>query len=171
MNDELLRTLRSLDVVYRGEITLKHAGQSDVYADIRKAYGSPVARRLITDAFAAQIDSRTTCIAGQGYGGISAATMLADKLQKYLALIRNEPKKYGTMALIDGYVPTAQDCVSIVDDVLTSGKSLRHMIAVLRQTGACILGCHVVVNRDRNFHLDVPLSQIFFLEDLIGDAK
>ena len=56
--------------------------------------------------------------------------------------------------------------VVLVDDVFTTGGSLRKMIEVIRSTGAEILGCYVVVKRGEG-ELEVPLHYLFVAEDLL----
>ena len=49
--------------------------------------------------------------------------------------------------LVDGYVPGIGDNVAIIDDVLTTGGSIRKMYAVIESTGAKIVGLYAVVKR------------------------
>ena len=64
-----------------------------------------------------------------------------------LTLVRDEPKKHGKGGWIDGYVPNEQDKVVLVDDVFTTGGSLRKLIKILEPTKAEIIGVYVVVKR------------------------
>ncbi len=166
MKDELIRRLKELDVIRRELVDLKHAGRSDYYVDIKKAYGYPDVLNLICGSLWEVIDKRTTCIAAGGYGGVSPATILSKEYDLKLTLIRDEPKKHGKGGWIDGHVPTKQDRVSIIDDVFTTGGSLKKNINVIKPTGAEILGCHVVVKRGEG-KLEVPFSYLLTAEDLL----
>jgi orotate phosphoribosyltransferase len=166
MKNDLVRKLKQLDVIYREQVELKHAGISDFYIDIKKAYGYPDVLNSICGCLWEQIDRRTTCIATAGYGGLSPATVLSTRYNLKLALVRDQPKKHGKGGWIDGHIPTKEDKVSIVDDVFTTGGSLRKIIEVLKPTEAEILGCYVVVKRGEG-NLGVPLSHLFVTEDLL----
>jgi orotate phosphoribosyltransferase len=78
-------------------------------------------------------------------------------------MVREQPKEHGKETLIDGYVPTRADRVSLVDDVVTTGRSFEHMIKVLKPTGAEILGCHAIVKRGESC---VPMTYFFVPGDL-----
>jgi len=63
--------------------------------------------------------------------------------------IRKEKKGYGTKNLIEGCFTKGAD-VLIVDDVLTSGKAIRHAYNVLVENGLKPRGVIVLVDREEN---------------------
>ncbi len=166
MYDELKSRLISAGVVSKEPVRLSHAGYSDIYIDIRKAIGDPAIRYLIAYNLSYLIDKSTTCIAASGYGGIPIANEISQRKGIMLTMVREQPKNYGKMNLIEGYVPGIEDKVTIVDDVLTSGKTIKSIINAIKQTNASILGCCVVVKRG-NHNLDIPVRHLLTLEDLI----
>lgn len=166
MKNDLVRKLKQLDIIYREPVKLKHAGASDFYVDVKKAYGYPDVLNFICDCFWEQIDRRTTCIATAGYGGLSPATVLSSRNNLKLTLVREQPKRHGKGGWIDGYIPTKEDKVSIIDDVFTTGGSLRKIIEIIKPTGAEIFGCYVVVKRGEG-KLEVPLEHLLVPEDLV----
>jgi orotate phosphoribosyltransferase len=163
--DDLISQLKVLGVVYREPVQLKNAGSSDFYVDVKKAYGYPDILNALCDQLWEMMDKRTTCIAASGYGGLPPAVVLSRKHNLKLTLARDEPKKHGKGGWLDGYVPTKDDNVSIIDDVLSSGKSLKKIIEALMPTGANILGCYVFVKRGE-CKLDMP-QYLFVAEDLL----
>lgn len=166
MQKALLQKLKSLDLVRKEDIQLKNAGSSNLYIDVKKAYGDPMVLSLLCDVLWQDVSPKATCIAASGYGGLPPASVLAARYDLKLSLVRDEVKDHGAINQIDGYVPTSEDQVVIVDDVFTTGGSLRKTVEIVRSTGAGILGCRVVVKRGEGA-LDVPLSHIFVLEDLL----
>ena len=164
MNQNLIERLKTF--VVRGDYVLSSGERSEFYVDVKKAYGDPETLGLLTDALGRTIDQRTTCIAAADYGGIAPAAIIAKEHKLYLALIRKKPKEHGTMKLIDAHVPTQKDFVYFVDDVFTSGESVRRMIDAVRLTGAQILGCSVVVKRGET-DLGFPLRYLCTLEELV----
>lgn len=169
MEESLLSTLRALNIVTQENVTLKHAGQGR-YINIKKAYGDISARRLICNAFENICDlASATCLVGAGHGGITPASILADRYNKHLTLVREQPKDHGFTGVIDGYAPLEHDSLCIFDDVYTTGKSLQRVIDILQPTGATILGCYVVVVRKKPQAFSVPLHHIFTLEDFLNN--
>src|SRR3989344_1504004 len=166
MSNELVRKLKQLDIISREPVKLKNGGASDFYVDVKKAYGYPDALDSISDELWKEIGERATCIATAGYGGLSPATIISSRHHLYLTLVRDKPKKHGKGGWIDGYVPNEQDKIAIVDDVFTTGGSLRKIIEALEPTGAEILGCYVVVKRGDG-NLQVPLKYLLTTEELL----
>ena len=166
MDEFLIRRLKEIGVVCKTDVELKHAGSSGIYFNIKKAYGYPELLQLICSALWEQIDKNLTCLATTGYGGNSPATLLSADHYKYLTLIREAPKEYGLQGLIEGYMPTKQDSVAIIDDVCTTGKTMEKAIEVVYATGAKVLGCYVIVQRGEA-KLSVPLHYLLTAEDLL----
>jgi orotate phosphoribosyltransferase len=63
-------------------------------------------------------------------------------------LVRNEPKKHGKQLLIEGPELQEDTFVLLVDDVLTTGRSLLKAVETVRATGAVVMGVCVLVDRE-----------------------
>ena len=163
----LIEKLNQLGVLEKQKVTLKSKKISDFYIDIKKAYGFPEILNEITDKLYALIPKEANCIAASDYGGLPIATAISSKYGLNLIMIRNKKKNHGLNRLIDGYIPTQKDNVVIVDDVTTTGSSLKKIIKVIKPTKAKILGCYVVVNRGKA-NLNCPLSWLFEAKDFRG---
>lgn len=165
MIQDLIERLKKAQIVHKEPVNLKNAGISTYYIDIKEAYGDPQLFFLMGEYLQERIPSGTTCIAAAGYGGIPLAARLSG-FNRHLTLVREEPKEYGMGGWIDGYLPTSKDKITIVDDVCTTGSSLRKMIEILRPTEAEILGCLVVVKRGEA-NLSVPVSYLMTADELL----
>ena len=165
----LRNKLKQLDLVLEGDFVLSSGERTNRYYDIKKAYGYQDTLNMISKAVWEQMDGRTTCIAAVGYGGISPPSVITSRYSPKLSMIRKEPKGHGLARWIDAYIPTEEDRVSIYDDVFTSGDSIRHMIEVIKPTGAEILRVHVVLRRREGDprSLGIPLKSLFVPEDLL----
>jgi orotate phosphoribosyltransferase len=166
MNNNLIRTLKPLELVIREPIILASGKRSDFYIDIKKAYGYPDALNAIADELWERINKNVTCIATAGYGGLSPATVISSKHNLNLILVRNEPKKHGKLGWIDGYVPNEGDKIAIVDDVFTTGGSIIKLIKLLEDTKAELIGAYVVAKRGDGT-LPIPLDYLLNVEDLL----
>lgn len=166
MIQELISRLKQVPVVERGTVELKNAGTSNYYINIKKAYGNPDLMFLLCKNLWKKIPNEVTCIAGSGHGGIPLATRISGLYTRKLALVRDGAKDHGLNNLVDGYVPTDKDKIAIVDDVFSTGGSLRKTIETLTPTGAEILGCYVIVKRGEG-QLSVPWSYLMAAEELL----
>src|SRR3989338_4736472 len=160
----LIEKLNQLDVLERQKVILKSKKISDFYIDIKKAYGFSEILNEITDRLYVLIPKEANCIAASDYGGLPIATAISSNYGLNLVLIRNKRKNYGLNKLIDGYIPNLKDKVAIVDDVMTTGSSLKKIINVIKPTKAKILGCYVVVNRGK-VNLEYPIHWLFEAKD------
>ena len=136
-----------------------------MYFDIKKAYGDPCILKLMAEGICGLIKFEAICVAGSGLGGIPLATRVSQMGDFKLTMVRNEQKEYGTKKLIDGYVPKKKDKLFIVDDVLTSGSSIKSTAEILKPTGAEIIGAYVVYKRGGG-DLGFPVYHLITPEDL-----
>lgn len=144
---KLVKRLEEIGVIRKQPVKLKHGAISDLYIDIKKAYGYPKALNILCESMRRIMNKRANCIAAAGYGGLPLAAALSSKYDLKLVLVREKPKTHGRNVWIDGYIPNAKDKVWIVDDVFTTGKSIRQVMKIVKRTKANVLGCGIVVNR------------------------
>ncbi|MCX6746939.1 MAG: hypothetical protein NTU63_02270 [Candidatus Pacearchaeota archaeon] len=166
MVSELIELLKQLDIIYREPVKLKNAGTSTFYVDVKKAYGYPNILNLISEELWKKMRRDVSCIATAGYGGLSLATVISSRHNLYLTLVRDEPKKYGKGGCVDGYVPKKQDKIAVIDDVFTTGGSLKKIIETIKPTEAEIVGGYVVVKRGEG-NLGIPLIYLFTPKELL----
>lgn len=148
-------------------VTLRGGEVSNYYADIKRAYGDPELLFEMARATVEDLDEQTTCVAASGYGGIPLAVMVSQLANLQLVLVRDTEKNHGRGGVIDGYMPTPEDVVAIVDDVFTSGSSLRQTMANLASTGATVAGCHVIVARGDTASFGVPVDYLVKADELM----
>ena len=160
----LLEKLKRIEVIRHGKITLSGGAPSDFYVDIKKAYGNPELLCEIADGVYNLFDKRINCVVAMGHGGIPLGTAISIRNNLNLAIVREFPKKHGPLRVIDGHLLSERDVVALVDDVYTTGGSIRKMREIVDGTKAIVRGEYVVVSRAS----DNPenLKYLFKLEDL-----
>ncbi|MBI4214608.1 hypothetical protein HY546_01305 [archaeon] len=152
-------------MIRRQKIRAKEGGVSELYVEVKGAFSNPATLNYMADALWKLMSKETSCIASSGYGGIPLASTIASRHNRKLTLVRQQLKRHGKQTWIEGYVPKNTDNVSIVDDKIITGNSVREVIKVLEKANAKILGCYVVVLAG-NPIIDVPLYYLAKEEEL-----
>ncbi len=143
----LVKELKKKNILKLGDFTLRSGIKSNYYCDIKETFGDPKLLSSIVDQLVKIVPKNATCIAGSGYGGITLASLVSNKLKLPLVLVRDKIKVHGTKKTVDGYVPTKKDFVCIVDDVFTTGSSIKETKEKLVTTKAKFTKAIVVLDR------------------------
>ena len=163
----LLRGIRNLKIVYKKSVNLRSGIKSNYYCDVKKIYGYPKLVSVLAREVAKHIDIRkTTCVAASGYGGIPLGALVSLKSGLPFVLVRDLPKGHGKKTLLDGYVPTKKDKVTIIDDVLTTGSSIKKTLSIIKKSGATVSEAIVVVKR-KEVSLLIPIRYLFTAGQLL----
>jgi orotate phosphoribosyltransferase len=95
-------------------------------------------------------------VAGPTTGGIILAFEVAKQLG--LRCIFAEKEESGKRAFLRGFVLQPGERVLVVDDVLTTGKSVKEVLEAVGEKNACVVGIGVLVDRsERDLKLGYPL--------------
>ncbi len=165
--EELIKALK--EHLYHEPVKLANTGQSDYYVDVKEAIGDPYILNLVADEMYNLLDPKPTCIIGRGYGS-DFVPVLASRHGLQWSMIRDKPKNHGrNKRLIEHYFPTSKDTVIVLDDVLSSGKSIFDTGNIIsNETEAKIIGFYVVVKRgELKVKLSAPLKYLIEVEDLL----
>ncbi len=126
-------------------------GTSRVYVDLRGLPSRPEAFRPLAAMLAGTIVAagldQAEVVAGVATGGVPWAAAVAGILWKPLAYVRPEKKGHGTRRSVEGSVDGRS--VVVIDDVVTSGGSLKKAIGKLQEAGARVLAAVVIVDREQ----------------------
>lgn len=156
----LLQKLRDANIVSIGNVTLRAGEIANYYIDVKESFGNPALLLYMAKEVTDALDSQTTSIAAQGYGGIPLGVVVSQLSYLPLSLVRDKVKNHGTSNIIDGYKPSNEDLVTIVDDVFTSGNSLRHTAQIIEHVGAVVLGCQIVIARNDPIDFVYPVNYL-----------
>ena len=156
-----------------GDFTLKSGRPSPYFINTAQFQSGDAIGRL-GRAYAAKIrdvDMPCTLVFGPAYKGIPLAvtTVIALAIQGHQARYsfnRKEIKDHGEGGLFVGAQPGPGDRVVIVDDVITSGQSIRESLDLLHTVGAKPAG--IVVAIDRQERGRGSLSTLDELRDDLG---
>lgn len=165
---ELIRRLGEIGVMSNRPVMLRSGVTSEFYCDIKKAYGYSDILNAFVEEIGKEITPDITCITGSGYGGLPLAAVLSLRYDRHFVAAREMVKGHGRPEHLDGYLPTTDDRVLIVDDVLTTGSSIRATISALKETEAMIVKAVVLVKRGDG-ELPIPFSYILDIDELLRD--
>lgn len=146
----LTTQLKNKNILKFGDFTLRSGAKSNYYCDIKEAFGDPKILKTVINELIKIVPENTTCIACAGYGGVTLASLVAYRLKLPLSLVRDNIKDHGTKKIIDGYIPNKKDVICIVDDVFTTGSSIRDTKEKLAYIKAKFTKPIVVLNRSKD---------------------
>lgn len=174
MKTALLRMITNpaAGIIARGDFLLKSGARSDIYINMRMCQGYPEIMAAVAEEIAAECKSMIAgaidhpddiYIVGVPTGATALAALVAARLALPTCLIYKEPKVHGSGRRIEGGTPAR---AIIVEDVYTTGGSIRDCAAVLEAVGTRIIGVVVAVCRNEMTALPWPSRALFTLADL-----
>lgn len=134
-------------IIKFGQFTLKSGIESPFYVDLRPLASDPKILKNLANYLLEMLPlDNFDLICGVPYAALPMATAMS--LESYLPLIikRKEAKQYGTKKLIEGLYQKGQNCL-LVEDVITSGKSLLETIPEIENEGLKVSDIVVVLDR------------------------
>lgn len=138
-----------LGIIKFGRFTLKSGIESPFYVDLRPLASDPKILKNLANYLLDMLPlDNFDLICGVPYAALPMATAMS--LESYIPLIikRKEAKEYGTKKMIEGIYQKGQNCL-LVEDVITSGKSLVETIAEIEQEDIQVADIVVVLDREQ----------------------
>ncbi len=168
--DTFILELYQKGIIKTGDFTLKSGIKSNIYVDLRSliAYPSLMAQ-VIEMIYQKTQGTQYSQICGCAYTGIPIATGISLKYGVPMVLKRKEKKDYGTKKMLEGIFRSGEKCL-LIDDVITSGSSLKENIEELEKEGLEIVKICVLI--DRRTGEDVlenkyPIESVFTLKEIM----
>ena len=165
----LLDYLKREALIRKGLVRLSSGDYSDLYVDCRRLLRAPVVK-LLGEVLLEEILSRypdVEAVGGLETGAIplttavlSVASFHGPPLKGFFC--RKIRKDHGLKRLVEGPV-RAGDKVVVLDDVLTTGASLQHVITCCLSSNLKVIGSLVLVSRNPS----TPVPYVFSLQDLL----
>ncbi len=139
-----------LEIIKFGKFTLKSGIESPFYVDLRPLASDPKILKKLAEHLLEILpkDNKLDLICGVPYAALPTATVMSLLSEIPLIMKRKEAKGYGTKKLIEGIYKQGQSCL-LVEDVITSGKSLLETIAEVEKEGLKVSDIVVVLDRQQ----------------------
>jgi len=171
-----LYNLIKKEALVKKKVVLASGKESSVYLDIRKVSLAAEGSVLIAQLMWEQIkDAACTAIGGPTIGAdpiVGAVLYHSQREGRPLQgfIIRSAQKRHGMMNLVEGPSLAKGSSAVLVDDVVTTGGSLKAAIDILEKEGVRIEKILAVIDREEEKKFDpekYAFSALFELSDFI----
>ncbi len=143
--EEIIKIFKEKEVMLEGHFLLTSGRHSDKYMQCAKLFQYADTSALICKQLAGQFDGKKIdLVVGPAIGGIIMAYEMGRQLG-----VKNifAERENGVMTLRRGFEAPAGANVLVVEDVVTTGGSVREVIALMKESGANVVGVGAVVDR------------------------
>jgi len=172
--ESLIVDLFNKNCIRLGKFTLKNGSISPIYIDLKNIITYPYLNNIISSYFINKIKNiETDYVCGIPYGGIPIASIISNKMNLPMLMVRKEVKTYGLKKSIEGEFERGKTCL-LIEDTITTGGSITNFINLLSLE--CIQVKHVFVICDRRDNTIIPplgytITSLFNLLDIFKTLK
>lgn len=166
-NAKLIQAFREADIVSHEPVTLRAGEVSPYYVDVKKAYGDPRLLKMAAEAIAYTLNPQAQFVAASGYGGIPLGAAVSLETGLPFSMVRDTEKNHGKQGFIDGYVPAPGEKGAVVDDVFTTGDSLRTTTEILNGREIEVIYYGVIVARGDTSRFGSIVTHLLTPADLV----
>lgn len=165
--EEILAVFRKTGVMLEGHFQLTSGRHSDQYMQCARLFQYPDVAERFAKELAGKFEN-VDLVAGPALGGI----IIAYEVSRHLG-VRNvfAERENGNMTLRRGFEIPQGARVLVVEDVVTTGGSVKEVIDLVRNLGGEIAGVGSIVDRsDGKVDFSVPFAAVLSMEVVSWDA-
>lgn len=160
-SSELLRALERRGALLEGHFRLSSGRHSDRFVQKFRLLEDPALVTLAASALICEArPERATVVVSAAVGGIVLGFEVARQLGVRAIFVEREA---GAPTLRRGFTLDSADSVFVVEDVMTTGGSVRDVLALIKGCGSTVLGVGAVVRRAK-VDLGVPMTVLVEME-------
>jgi orotate phosphoribosyltransferase len=135
-----------------GEFVLSSGKTSTVYFDKFRFLTRPDLLRDLGREVASMLPAETDLLGAPEGAAMLLVAAVALETGLPIAVVRKQPKEYGTRAQVEGEVPAGAK-VALLEDVSTTGHQVQRAAEVLAEAGATIVTIVLAIDRGGADHL------------------
>lgn len=151
MNDDLIARIVAASELH-GEFVLSSGATSHVYFDKFRFLTRPGLLRDVAAEVAGSLAPGTELLGAPEGAAMLLVAAVSLETGLPVAVVRKQPKAYGTMAQVEGEVP-AGAITTLLEDVSTTGHQVRAAAEVMTAAGADVRRIVLVIDRGGADHL------------------
>jgi len=159
---EFIQFLQSAGVLKFGDFTAKSGRKIPYFINAGEIKtGEQISKlgEFYAKSYLEKVGNKRTVLYGPAYKGISLAVSAAVALSKNgldvpFFFNRKEVKDHGEGGVFVGYVPSENEEIVIVEDVITAGTAIRESMAILEHLNAKVAATFVMVDRKEKGQTD-----------------
>jgi len=161
--DEFCNILLRTGSLKFGTFKLTSGLLSPYYVDLRLIPSYPEAFQLTIDMYRSVVEpdlvKRAQRLAGVPSAGIAYAAVVALNLKKPLLYVRKEQKEHGRERKVEGLLQPG-DKVLVLDDVVTTGKSLLEATEAISAEGGIVEDAVVLLDRQQGAERNLQKKRV-----------
>lgn len=156
---EVLDMFEQKGALLTGHFKLSSGRHSEKYLQCALVLQHPELAQRIGSAIAAKFaGSKIDCVVGPAIGGIVVAQEVARALGVRAMFTERES---GAMTLRRGFAVSEGERALVVEDVTTTGGSVREVIEAVSRMGAVVVGVGAIIDRsDGSIEFGVPFKSL-----------
>lgn len=161
--DEILKLFEDTGALLNGHFLLTSGLHSPQYFQCAKVLQYPQhAQKLCWEIACNFMSEKVSVVIGPALGGIVVAQEVARLMSSRGIFAEREE---GKMTLRRGFEIKPNDRVLVVEDVVTTGGSIKEVIKLVEDSGAKLVGVGFIVDRSQNrVEFDVPKFSVFEMD-------
>ena len=179
LRENILDSIIESKCFMEGNFTLKSGKTSNFYLNLRNLISQPQVLKKIAELIHQNLpDTQDYLICGLPYAGIPYAHTVSILYDIPGIILRKERKKHGLGNMIDGISDSGLKKVVVIDDIMTTGSSIKESIPILKEHGLEIERVICLIDRSemdiQELEVDgntYPIYSLFKLEELISYQK
>jgi uridine monophosphate synthetase len=146
---DLVLALYEAGCVRFGDFTLASGKRTPIYIDLRRVISYPAAFKRVVDAYTALVRPlQFDRLAAVPYSGLPIGAGIVMQTDYSLIYPRKEVKAHGTGQAVEGAFEAGHTAL-VIEDVVTSGRSLIKAIAKLEEAGLVVRDAIALVDREQ----------------------
>ena len=160
--DSVLKIFRDCGAILDGHFLLSSGRHSEVYLQCALVQQHPRKLEQLCAALAGKwIDRKPTVVVGPAMGGIVLAYELARQLDARAVFMERVD---GVFRLRRGFSLSTDERVLVAEDIVTTGKSVKEVLDVLRSAEGTVVGVTSLICRNPEVDFGVSYEALATLE-------
>ena len=166
----MIEELKRVGAIKFGDFVLSSGKRSNIYIDVKVAATKPEILRKIADEMEKRIRNiefdKIACIE---LGGVPIAVALSLKTGKDLVIFRKQRKDYGVKDDRIGDLKEGEKVV-VVEDVVTTGKSVKSVVERVEKLGGRVVAVLAVVDREESDLEVISIAKLSEILEKLGET-